>query len=84
MSRAVAKAAVLTRRSRVNLTVLTGLIDEARAQKLNLSRFFEDKLREALRDKKARQWQEENREAIAAYNARVEKYGPWNKDLISF
>lgn len=84
MPRAIAKAATPTRRSRVNLTVLAGLIDEARAQKLNLSRFLEDKLREALRDKRALRWQVENREAIAAYNARVEKNGPWNKDLVSF
>ena len=72
------------RRTRVNLTVLTALIDEARSHKLNLSRFLEDRLQESLRNKHARQWQEENREAIEHFNRRIERDGPLNADLLSF
>lgn len=71
-------------RRRLNLTVRESLLREARAAKLNLSRFVEEKLEQALREERGRRWQEENAEALKAYRERVERDGPWNKDLISF
>lgn len=68
----------------VNLSVSEVLLREARALKLNLSQFLEDGLMEHLKKQRALKWQEENAEAIKAYNERVERDGPWNKDLISF
>lgn len=73
-----------SRRRRVNLTVRAALLTEARAQALNLSRFFEEKLTEALRSGAAKRWLEENKEAIEYHRRRIEKHGMWNKDLISF
>lgn len=68
----------------VNLSVSEVLLREARALKLNLSQFLEDGLVEHLKKMRAQKWQEENAEAIKAYKERVERDGPWNKDLISF
>ncbi len=69
---------------RLNVTVRGELIDRARRAGLNLSQVFEDGLIQRLREEEGRRWQDENRQAIAAYNARVERDGPWNKDLIRF
>ncbi|PPE75307.1 hypothetical protein C3942_05020 [Solimonas fluminis] len=71
-------------RRRVNLTVRESLLRDARAAKLNLSRFVEEKLEQALKEERGRRWQEENAEAIRAFNARIERDGPLNADLISF
>ncbi|WP_295685892.1 type II toxin-antitoxin system CcdA family antitoxin [uncultured Nevskia sp.] len=71
-------------RRAVNLSVSSKLIDEARAQKLNLSRVLEEALEAKLHEQRALQWQEENREAIAYHNERIAREGMWNKDLLSF
>ncbi|HSW13224.1 MAG TPA: type II toxin-antitoxin system CcdA family antitoxin [Solimonas sp.] len=71
-------------RRRLNLTVRESLLREARAAKLNLSRFVEEKLEQAFKEARASRWQEENAEAIKAFNARIERDGPLNADLISF
>jgi len=71
-------------KSAVNLSVDESVLNEARALNLNLSKFMEEKLREHTRRLRAQTWLEENREAIKAYNKRVERDGPFNKDLISF
>ena len=71
-------------RRAVNLSISGKLIDEARAQKLNLSRVLEEALEAKLREHRALQWQEENREAIAFHNERIAREGMWNKDLLSF
>lgn len=68
----------------VNLSISRPLLRRARALKLNLSRFLEEALERRLREEQARQWLEENREAIKAYNERIERDGPFNKDLLSF
>lgn len=68
----------------VNLSISEVILREARALKLNLSQVLEEGLRERVRRRRAEKWQEENREAIRAYNERIERDGPWNKDLISF
>lgn len=77
----VATPAAGTKR-RLNVTISGDLIDQARSAGLNLSQVFEESLAQRLREDAGRRWQEENREAIAAYNARVDREGPWNADLI--
>ena len=71
-------------RRAVNLSISGKLIDEARLLKLNLSRVLEEALEAKLREQRALQWQEENREAIAFHNERIAREGMWNKDLLSF
>jgi antitoxin CcdA len=65
----------------VNLSVSEVILREARALKLNLSQVFEEGLREHLRRRRAEKWQEENRDAIKAYNERIEREGLWHKGL---
>ncbi|WP_290649886.1 type II toxin-antitoxin system CcdA family antitoxin [Aquisalimonas sp.] len=64
-----------TRKRSVNLSLDAALVEDARAQGVNLSRFLEAHLREALREHRERLWQEENREAIREYNDAVAKRG---------
>lgn len=66
-------------RRAVNLSISGKLIDEARAQKLNLSRVLEEALETKLREQRALQWQEENREAIAFHNERIARDGLWHR-----
>lgn len=68
----------------VNLSVSEVVLREARALKLNLSQILEEGLRERLRRRRAEKWLEENRAAIEHFNARIERDGPLNADLISF
>lgn len=71
-------------RRRLNLSIRENLIEEARKVQLNLSRFLEEKLEQALREERGRRWQEENREAIEFHRERIARDGMWNKDLVSF
>lgn len=59
----------------VNVTVNADLLSQARAAGLNLSAKLEEKLAEEIRALKKARWQEENRDAIEAYNRYVEKNG---------
>ncbi len=71
-------------RRRLNLSIREDLIAEARKEQVNLSRFLEEKLEQALREVRGRQWLDENREALAAFDARVARDGPLNGDLLPF
>lgn len=63
------------KRKPVNLSLDTGVVEAARALGINLSQACEAALREATRKERDRQWQDENREAIQAWNAWVEENG---------
>lgn len=69
---------------RLNVSVRGDLIERAREAGLNLSELVEQSLLRRLREEEARRWKEDNREAIAAYNARIERDGPLNADLLRF
>lgn len=57
------------------MTIDGDLLREAKALKLNLSATFEGALKEAVRQHRRAAWVAENRKAIEAYNAHVEKNG---------
>jgi antitoxin CcdA len=59
----------------VNVFVDTELIDEARRLRINLSETLERRLRTMVRADQEKRWLEENKAAIAAYNARVAQHG---------
>ena len=59
----------------VNLFVDTRLLDEARRLRINLSDTLEQRLRAIVKIELERQWLENNRAAIAAYNRRVAEHG---------
>lgn len=63
------------KRKPVNLSLDTGVVEAAREVGINLSQACEAALRDATKAERERRWQEENREAIEASNAWVEKHG---------
>jgi antitoxin CcdA len=74
------------KRRSVNLTIREDLISDAKALGLNASKAAEAGITEAVRRAREKQWLEENREAIEAYNKRIRDHGPilgspyWSKD----
>jgi antitoxin CcdA len=63
-------------RKRINLTIDEDLIAAAKELGLNASRAAETGLREAVKRAREEEWLRENRAAIEAYNARIEREGP--------
>jgi len=63
------------KRKPVNLSLDTGVVEAARAAGINLSQTCEAALRAAARAERERQWKEENKESIEAWNAWVEEHG---------
>ena len=68
-------------KKRLNLSVNAALLERAKDSGLNLSRLFEETLVTQLRKTEAQRWAEDNREAIAAYNERVDREGLWNRGI---
>lgn len=62
-------------RKSANLSLDAELIRESRELGLNLSRAAEDGIARAVKAEKERRWLEENAEAMAAYNATVDREG---------
>ncbi|HEX7776305.1 MAG TPA: type II toxin-antitoxin system CcdA family antitoxin [Parvibaculum sp.] len=68
----------------VNLSVDAELLVRAREAGVNLSATLEDALRMRTREKERERWLEENREAIEAFNRRIERDGVWSDGLRRF
>lgn len=67
-----------------NLSLNSDLLRQARELDINLSQLLEQALDAEVRKKRAQQWLLENREAIAQYNADIEKNGVFSDGLRSF
>jgi antitoxin CcdA len=67
-------------RRATNVSLDPALVEEARRLELNLSRLFEDRLREAIAAERRRRWLEENKEAFAGYARFVERHGIFNEE----
>lgn len=67
-----------------NLSINAGLLDEAKALEINLSATLERALEAEVRVRKRERWLAENREAIAAYNARVAEHGVFSDGVRGF
>ena len=67
-----------------NLSINGNLLARARELNINLSATLEQALGEVLRQRQREQWLAENREAMEAYNAHVEKHGVFSDGLRSF
>jgi len=59
----------------INLKARDDLVAEAKALGINLSATFEAALESAVKIAQIEKWQDENREAFAAYDARIEAKG---------
>ncbi len=67
-----------------NLRINSDLLRQAKDHDINLSKALEQRLVEMLVEEKRREWREENRDAIAAYNRRIEAGGEFSKGLRRF
>jgi antitoxin CcdA len=72
------------RKRATNVSVSSDLIAAAREAGLNLSATLERALMEELAEAKRKKWRQETRDAIAAYNEHVEKYGVFSDGVRSF
>lgn len=77
------KSANYTKRA-ANLSVKAELLDQAKALDINLSATLERALETEVRARKRQQWLVENREAITAYNARIERDGMLSDHVRAF
>lgn len=62
-------------RKPTNVSLNGDLLNEAKRLGINVSRACEEGLRARIRELKAQQWLEENREALLSSNEYVEKHG---------
>lgn len=62
-------------RRATNLSLDQSLLSDARALGINLSRAAEAGLRQAVHEARAKQWRQENADALAASNAWVDEKG---------
>jgi len=67
-----------------NLSVNSDLLRLARECRINLSQALEQRLAELLREERHRRWREENRDAIDAYNSRIEACGVFSDGMRRF
>lgn len=67
-----------------NLSINSDLLRKAKEYHINLSRALEQRLVEMLLEEKRREWKEENRDAIEAYNRRIEADGVFSDGLRTF
>jgi antitoxin CcdA len=77
------------KRKPVNVSLPDADVAEAKALGLNISQIAGAALRAALSEERKRRYLEENREAIAAHNAWIEKHGVlitpmWLRDDVTF
>lgn len=67
-----------------NLSINSDLLKQAKQNNINLSKTLEQRLVEMLLEEKRRIWRGENKEAIDAYNRRVETSGIFSDNLRRF
>lgn len=78
-----------TKSKPVNVSLPAEQVAEAKSYGINLSQITRDALLNALNAERKRRYIEENKEAIAEYNAFVEKHGVlitpmWLRDDVTF
>lgn len=71
----MASASSRARKTATNLSLRSDLVQRAKSLKINLSSVVEAALESEIRTREQRAWLVENRDAIRAYNERVEREG---------
>ncbi len=71
-------------KKKMSLTISEQLAEAARQLDINLSRAAESGILQEIKRCRDAAWLENNRDAIAAYNARVEKEGLFGDEYRSF
>jgi antitoxin CcdA len=67
-----------------NLSINEGLLKAAKQLDINLSATLEKAIEAEIRARRRALWLEQNREALDAYNARVERDGVFSDGLRAF
>lgn len=67
-----------------NVSINQGLLEEAKALDINLSATLERALEDEVSARRCAKWLEENRDAIATYNARIERDGMLSEHVCAF
>lgn len=67
-----------------NLSINSDLLQQAKVLQINLSATLERALIDAIREKQTQQWLQDNQQAIAQYNQRIEEEGCFSDSLRSF
>ncbi len=67
-----------------NVSINRDLLQQAKEHQINLSQALELRLAELLREQKQQQWLQENKEAVDAYNRRVEADGIFSDGVRRF
>jgi antitoxin CcdA len=68
----------------VNLSLNSKAVEMARELGMNLSQFCDEVLEREVRRVYRAQWAEQNKDAIAAYNARIETEGTFSQQVNSW
>ncbi len=71
-------------RKPANLSINAELLQQAKELNINLSQTLERHLAEIVRQARREQWLAENREALDAYNRRIEARGVFSDGLRRF
>lgn len=72
------------RKQSANLSIRSDLLQQAKQNKINLSKTLEDRLEQILKDRNREEWLKNNQEAIAATNDYVDRKGLWSDELRQF
>ncbi len=67
-----------------NISVNSDLIKKAKEYRINLSKTLESELEKIIRKKAEEAWLDETKEAVEAYNRRIEKYGTFGDSVRRF
>ncbi|MGM0611109.1 MAG: type II toxin-antitoxin system CcdA family antitoxin [Thermodesulfobacteriota bacterium] len=67
-----------------NLSINSDLLMKAKEHHINLSKVLENHLIEMLAEAKRHEWKKENRDAIEAYNHRIQTKGVFSEGLRKF
>lgn len=67
-----------------NLSINSDLLMKAKEHHINLSNVLENHLIEILAEAKRHEWKKENRDAIEAYNHRIQAEGAFSEGLRKF
>jgi antitoxin CcdA len=72
------------RKQSANLSIRSDLLQQAKQNKINLSKTLEDRLEQILKERNREEWLKNNREAIAAANDYVQRKGLWSEGIRQF
>ncbi len=65
----------------INLSLNAEVLETAKAMGMNISQTVDELLTREVVQRSLQQWNDDNREAIAAYNARIEREGTFSQRI---